>query len=449
MRTSIVLGSMFFTILICCTMITVGYRIYGGKLDEDCTGRLGNMLSYYSKHMDDPVEGVTAFDEKLLDDLADYGSMKRLYIIFPENSGSYDQDPKVFCTGGDSSLVSDRLEGEDYLPRFRALYLETLQSGSSQPMFYRNESDEGWEYTGLMPLRNSMGVVWAVIGGDMDMEGARQSLRSFVIGSITAAVIMLACFLVLVRYWLEVRLVRPLRALTYSVADYARQSHEQDTPDGLHYVKPDINTGDEIEDLADAVATLSNDMNDYVERFLLSRSEMRIMKRHVDKMDEIAYKDSLTGVSNKASYDRIKSRLDWDIMNNKARFAIVMIDLNHLKSINDAFGHEAGDEYIRSATDIMNRVFLHSPIFRVGGDEFVVVLENKDYNDREQLVSSLRAEFDKSAGNTTIPEKQRVSAAVGFAVYNKSGDNDSDSVFRRADNNMYDNNKSMKELRED
>ena len=112
-----------------------------------------------------------------------------------------------------------------------------------------------------------------------------------------------------------------------------------------------------------------------------------------------------------------------------------MIDLNNLKYINDTFGHEAGDIYIKGSCEIVTRTFTHSPLYRVGGDEFVVVLMGEDYRNRDELVSRVREDFIKSYQNKRVPPPERYSASVGIAVY-AEGDT-VDTVFKRADQAMY------------
>ncbi len=280
-------------------------------------------------------------------------------------------------------------------------------------------------------------------------ESRIPALRRYMIVSITVGFVLMAVFLLGMSIWFSHRIIRPLLLLEQSVVDFARNSREQESPEAMRYERPEITTEDEIEAIADAMESLSDDMNGYMEGLLLSQSEMRIMKRHVNKMDELAYKDALTGVNNKASYDKIKTRLDLDIMNNKAQFAIVMVDLNFLKRINDDFGHDAGDEYIKNVVNLVVHTFEHSPVFRVGGDEFVAVLENTDYAERDALLSTLMTTIEKSHTDSAISPQNRLSAAVGMAVFNAARDEDSDSVFRRADNVMYENKKAMKAVRVD
>ena len=120
-------------------------------------------------------------------------------------------------------------------------------------------------------------------------------------------------------------------------------------------------------------------------------------------------------------------------------FGIVMCDVNDLKQINDIRGHSFGDEAIQRASRMICEVYDHSPVFRVGGDEFVVILEGRDYDERDILLQKLREE--------SIANKQSRSGPVvacGMAVY-EQGDS-FESAFQRADQKMYENKRELKAL---
>ena len=117
-------------------------------------------------------------------------------------------------------------------------------------------------------------------------------------------------------------------------------------------------------------------------------------------------------------------------------FAVVMLDLNDLKVINDTEGHQAGDQYIKDACMLICNIFKHSPVFRVGGDEFAVISQGGDYEKMEQLLK----EVDKH--NRKALKNNGVVVACGMSRF----DNDScvAAVFERADHNMYENKNTLK-----
>ena len=104
----------------------------------------------------------------------------------------------------------------------------------------------------------------------------------------------------------------------------------------------------------------------------------------------LARRDELTHTKNKTAYHEKEEELNRLIKEGHEPFGIVVCDINNLKVINDTEGHKAGDEYIKASCTMICRIFAHSPVFRIGGDEFVVILTNQEYKDRQNLISRLR-----------------------------------------------------------
>ena len=125
---------------------------------------------------------------------------------------------------------------------------------------------------------------------------------------------------------------------------------------------------------------------------------------------------------------------------NAEPFAVAVCDVNGLKLINDTLGHKAGDEYIRSASLMICEAFSHSPVYRVGGDEFVVFLSGRDYAGRKEILSHLH---DRSVEHIGTGE---VVVSVGMSEYEPEKDARLQSVFERADARMYAEKNALKAL---
>jgi diguanylate cyclase (GGDEF)-like protein len=167
---------------------------------------------------------------------------------------------------------------------------------------------------------------------------------------------------------------------------------------------------------------------------------MRIKHEYVEKLAAVqtmAEIDALTGIKNKNAYKEREELMDRRIRDKKQpEFAIIVLDVNDLKKINDTQGHEAGDKAICKACDVICRTFKRSPVYRVGGDEFVVISQDEDYDYTDELVE-LIAKHNESAllsGEIII--------ACGSAKYDEDGD--VLSVFNRADKAMYENKCDLK-----
>ena len=156
---------------------------------------------------------------------------------------------------------------------------------------------------------------------------------------------------------------------------------------------------------------------------------------------DMANRDALTGVKNKHAYVNYEMQLDVQLeTEEELEFAIVVCDINGLKQVNDEQGHNAGDAFIKDGCNIICRLFDHSPVFRIGGDEFVVILKGADYDNRLDLLKKL---YNKMIENR---REGLVTLAYGMAEYCRNVDNRVQDVFERADNLMYANKNRFKNL---
>ena len=111
-------------------------------------------------------------------------------------------------------------------------------------------------------------------------------------------------------------------------------------------------------------------------------------------------------------------------------------DCDNLKTVNDQFGHDKGDVYLKAASRMICRVFQHSPVFRIGGDEFAVILQNGDYEDREELIRSFE-ERRKAQCTEAGNRWEEVHVSMGVAVYDPLIDHSVIDTVRRAGKIMY------------
>jgi diguanylate cyclase (GGDEF)-like protein len=127
-------------------------------------------------------------------------------------------------------------------------------------------------------------------------------------------------------------------------------------------------------------------------------------------------------------------------------FAVVVFDCNNLKTVNDQNGHDKGDIYLKNTAQVICEVFDHSPVFRIGGDEFTAILIGKDYENRKKLLQM----FDEKCAEMRKHESdvwKQVDVARGIAEYNPQEEETISDVVRRADKNMYENKWNTKEER--
>ena len=164
----------------------------------------------------------------------------------------------------------------------------------------------------------------------------------------------------------------------------------------------------------------------------------RQKKRELEIKAEL-FKDSLTGVKNKSAYNDTEKKLDALIREGICEeFSIFVFDLNDLKKVNDSLGHDEDDRYIRSGCLLICSTFKHSPVFRIGGDEFAAVLKDSDYNERRELKKALKEKVEANL------QSSGVIIAVGSADFSPETDTCLLDVFKRADREMYSDKRRLK-----
>ena len=179
--------------------------------------------------------------------------------------------------------------------------------------------------------------------------------------------------------------------------------------------------------------TYANRMGLAFEKFRHALTLDHINKRLVDLMG----RDPLTNVNNRMAYEDKENLLQSQINTEPdLEFAIAMFDVNNLKMINDSQGHEAGDAYLIRACRLICDVFKHSPVYRIGGDEFVAVMTGEDYKKRDKNVKALNKKMSKYSDTLPLPEDY-VSVACGVAVFDAENDVSVADVIKRADEEMY------------
>ena len=209
-----------------------------------------------------------------------------------------------------------------------------------------------------------------------------------------------------------------------------------------------------LKKIADASVKLSN--GDYNVEFVHSNvSEIELlntafenMATHLHEREKelrfFANRDSLTGLRNTTSYKSWVAEFDREIASKTANFGVVVFDVNRLKETNDVYGHDVGDKLIVSVAKVISDVFKRSPVFRIGGDEFLAVLRHGDLEDCEKLFIQL----DLECANTFVGENSKIpiSIARGFARFDSDKDLHFNDVFKRADYAMYENKRKSKEV---
>lgn len=318
-------------------------------------------------------------------------------------------------------------------------YLDDLLAGRPiEPII--SDDKFGYLLTIYKPVYNHQGKCVCYAGIDFSMDMINDYGRTFITRVIALFSGVVILVLALGLSFIENNIILPVNTMAYCARNFAYDS-EAERAGNIERIKSlEIQTNDEIENLYSAFVKTTTDSMHYFEN-------LRKAKIQVEVMNELAHTDSLTGIKNKTAYTETTDRLNAAILAGKANFAIIMIDVNFLKRVNDTYGHERGNEYLINACELVCSVFGKENVYRVGGDEFVAILDGKEVKRCAESVAALRAMIEKLRGDSKLEAWEKVSAAVGVAYYEEVLDSSADDVFKRADEQMYQNKVAMKATR--
>ena len=191
----------------------------------------------------------------------------------------------------------------------------------------------------------------------------------------------------------------------------------------------------------------SSDMSHFIIGVENIDNEVKKERAHLRALNterELARRDELTGTKNKTAYAELEKSVQGNIENGMdyLPFGIVVCDVNGLKKINDGEGHKAGDEYLKASAKLLCDIFDHSPVFRIGGDEFVVFLRGDNYEARNKLMDDIRKKVRDNQANGSGPV-----IAVGMSEYDPETDDLVSDIFERADSIMYTDKQNLKGIK--
>jgi diguanylate cyclase (GGDEF)-like protein len=150
------------------------------------------------------------------------------------------------------------------------------------------------------------------------------------------------------------------------------------------------------------------------------------------KVRRLALKDAMTGLSNRGHFDDCLNKAVLNAKRKRSTFALIMLDLDKFKAANDNFGHQAGDQVLKSFAAIITRSIRgNDNTFRLGGDEFSVIAEGNDIDE----ANIIAARIQQNVANNTIMQKYGVSTSIGFTFYKP--DDSVSSLYERTDNALY------------
>ena len=339
----------------------------------------------------------------------------------------------------DAGTPGERYEFEDTFMKYIDDFCEGKDVGG-----ITGETADGYMLTYCKPIYDSSGKLQCHACVDFSMDELHQEDLKFIYSIIAVMAVATTVIVLVVVHRIRKYVTNPLYKMFHATEQFSFET-QQDHANNIKIMKElDIHTHNEIEQVYHEFVSVMERSLDFMENLSQARTDIMQRDEKIGQISREAYKDSLTGVGSKAAYSKRIGELGTEVENGEKDFAIVMVDMNDLKRINDMHGHKAGDMYIKGCCGLICDAFKHSPVYRIGGDEFVVILTGRDYSDRTKCINELREAFVKAYDNEQLPDWERYSAAIGMAELS-SEDSTLELVFKRADQAMYKDKKAFKD----
>ncbi|MDH5630215.1 MAG: GGDEF domain-containing protein [Gammaproteobacteria bacterium] len=136
------------------------------------------------------------------------------------------------------------------------------------------------------------------------------------------------------------------------------------------------------------------------------------MVRQYDEIKAQARKDHLTDIANRRAFSEVMTRIHAAYQRNDTHYSLLMIDIDHFKKVNDAYGHDKGDQILYNlAQFIQSMIRVTDSFFRYGGEEFTLIFENTDLPTAKVLAEKIRNAVD----NTVLLPDIHITISIGVA----------------------------------
>ena len=187
---------------------------------------------------------------------------------------------------------------------------------------------------------------------------------------------------------------------------------------------------DEVGDVVDV-----EDRERLIQEISLLRGKVARLQERVEQLDQLAHQDSLINLPNRRGFMRELERLIARVDRYGINAAMLFVDLDGLKMINDTFGHRAGDEALIQVANLLAKGVRHSDVVaRIGGDEFGILLEASDEGDAHETATRL---IDQICGCEFTHDGDAMPLSVAIGVGMIDGAESPEEVMARADEEMY------------
>ena len=215
-----------------------------------------------------------------------------------------------------------------------------------------SHGDWGWLCSAFSPVYNSDGECVCVVGCDFGMDDVMNERMQFMFYLFLGAFVFTVIVQILAMFFINKTVVKPLDAMTIEMKKF--RPAKNITYEEAGVIDLPIKRSDEIGAIYNGIRSMRTNIIDHLNDLsalqkdkIKAEQDIKDKEKQIDQLSEENNKDTLTGVGSKYAYARKVDELNQNLADGNAEFALVMVDMNNLKKVNDEHGHKAGDLYIR------------------------------------------------------------------------------------------------------
>ncbi len=437
-----------YTIIICIGLVVFNL-IFGYVLINEASKAMKTQINERMLDTSNTAAAMINGDELAritVDDLGspEYQRVMDILTFFQENTELeyiyciMQVDEKEFVYGVDPTIEEDSEFGSP-ITYTDALYAASKGKAGVDDVPY--EDQWGEFYSSYSPVFDSDGNVAGIVAADFGADWYQDKIEHLVMLVVSFIALAIVCsislaILIAFQYKkLFTSLLQKMNDLSKAIETLICEVSSE--ADGKQ--RPELVQFDDEVRISDAVNILGEKI--IVMQMWLAR-QIEIIRAH-------AYIDGLTGMNNRTSYMEYLQILEEKMAENPDYiFSVVVFDINQLKTINDDYGHDTGDKLIVAISHDIRESFGGNRIYRVGGDEFVAILDDPDPSEKIQEIKKIIDKKNKESPIFHNPDVE-IGLSVGSATYDPENDRTYAEVFNRADNAMYVDKRAFYQTHED
>ena len=343
--------------------------------------------------------------------------------------------------GKDCLLVNDFVSN----PRsvYRVMW-EAWDTGKRPSGYHVYDNKYGNTYAYYTPLFIN-GQKLGLIGVEVEVSAVNREILNATIRQMLVSGSVLVLFMLFLLFVIRYCYIKKLVNLKDIIEEYSNEKN----PKIAERLKAEVTNEDEISQIMSKFSDMIYQLELYIHNFAKTKQDLQNTRLQAIELNEFAIKDTLTEIRNKAGYDKEVQNIEWEMAEGLTQIGAAMIDIDFLKKINDTYGHEKGNLAIISICRIVCHIFEHSPVFRTGGDEFAVILKNHDLIHIDELVSEFKRKLSELKKDHALNPWEKISASIGYAVYDPKLDMSFESIMLRATDEMCRTREAAKSVRKD